>query len=72
MYAIRSYYVVPVMTEYKSKGGEAAVRELLAVTAGTLGVIISVVTVVGVLGSTVLSALFGWGWFMDWLHGGLV
>jgi len=61
---------VPVMTEYKAKGGEAAVRELLAVTAGTLGVIISVVTVLGVLGSTVLSALFGWGWFMDWLHGG--
>ena len=28
------------------------------------------VTVIGVLGSTVLSALFGWGWFMDWWHGG--
>jgi putative peptidoglycan lipid II flippase len=61
---------VPVMTEYKAKGEHQAVRELLAVTMGTLGVIISVVTVLGVLGSTVLSALFGWGWFMDWWQGG--
>lgn len=61
---------VPVMTEYKAKGEHQAVRDLLAVTMGTLGVVISVVTVLGVLGSTVLSALFGWGWFMDWWHGG--
>lgn len=28
------------------------------------------VTLLGVLGSGVLTALFGWGWFWDWLHGG--
>ena len=61
---------VPVMTEYKEKGGKEAVRALLAVTMGTMGLVISVVTILGVLGSTVISALFGWGWFMDWLHDG--
>lgn len=61
---------VPVMTEYKAKGEKAAVRELMAVTMGTMGVIISLVTLLGVLGSTVISAMFGWGWFMDWLQGG--
>ena len=38
--------------------------------AGTLGGIVTVVTLLGVLGSGVLTALFGWGWFWDWLHGG--
>ena len=61
---------VPVMTEYKKNGDEQAVRELLAAVAGTLGGIVTVVTLLGVLGSGVLTALFGWGWFWDWLHGG--
>ncbi|MFM4810240.1 murein biosynthesis integral membrane protein MurJ [Aeromonas hydrophila] len=61
---------VPVMTEYKKKGDESEVRELLAAVAGTLGAIVTVVTLLGVLGSGVLTALFGWGWFWDWLHGG--
>ncbi|MDD2342627.1 MAG: murein biosynthesis integral membrane protein MurJ [Tolumonas sp.] len=59
---------VPVMTEYKAKGDKVAVRELLSAASGTLGLVITVVTVIGVLGSTVISALFGWGWFMAWWH----
>ncbi|NCB61310.1 MAG: murein biosynthesis integral membrane protein MurJ, partial [Gammaproteobacteria bacterium] len=59
---------VPVMTEYKAKGDKTAVRELLSAASGTLGLVITIVTVLGVLGSTVLSALFGWGWFMAWWH----
>lgn len=59
---------VPVMTEYREKGDKTAVRELLSAASGTLGLIITIVTVLGVLGSTVLSALFGWGWFMAWWH----
>ena len=59
---------VPVMTEYKAKGDKVAVRELLSAASGTLGLVITVVTILGVLGSTVLSALFGWGWFMAWWH----
>ncbi|MEW7866014.1 murein biosynthesis integral membrane protein MurJ [Aeromonas diversa] len=61
---------VPVMTEYKKEGNEDKVRELLAVVSGTLGGIVTIVTLLGVLFSGVLTALFGWGWFWDWLHGG--
>ena len=38
---------VPVMTEYKKNGDEQAVRELLAAVAGTLGGIVTVVTLLG-------------------------
>ena len=41
---------VPVMTEYKKNGDEQAVRELLAAVAGTLGGIVTIVTLLGVLG----------------------
>ncbi|WP_421226320.1 lipid II flippase MurJ, partial [Aeromonas enteropelogenes] len=61
---------VPVMTEYRKNGDEREVRELLAAVAGTLGGIVTVVTLLGVVGSGVLTAIFGWGWFWDWLHGG--
>ena len=54
----------------QENGDEQAVRELLAAVAGTLGGIVTVVTLLGVLGWGVLTALFGWGWFWDWLHGG--
>ena len=43
---------------------------LIARASGTLGVIVSIVTVLGVLGSGVVTALFGFGWFLDWLNGG--
>lgn len=45
-------------------------RELIARAAGTLGVIVSIVTILGVLGSGVVTAVFGFGWFLDWMHGG--
>ncbi|GAA4500040.1 murein biosynthesis integral membrane protein MurJ [Pseudaeromonas paramecii] len=62
---------IPVMTEYKKADEDkTAVRELLAVVAGTLGGIITLVTLLGMLGSAVITALFGWGWFMDWLQDG--
>ncbi|MGL5286667.1 MAG: lipid II flippase MurJ, partial [Aeromonas sp.] len=44
---------VPVMTEYKKEGNEEKVRELLAVVSGTLGGIVTVVTLLGVLFSGV-------------------
>ncbi|MCD8548897.1 MAG: murein biosynthesis integral membrane protein MurJ [Aeromonadaceae bacterium] len=62
---------IPVMTEYKQADDDkTAVRELLAVVSGTLGAIITLVTLLGMLGSGVLTALFGWGWFIDWLQDG--
>ncbi len=59
---------VPVLTEYQEKHDPEAVRDLIGKVAGTLGVLVSIVTLVGVIGSPVLAALFGGGWFMDWVH----
>ncbi|EOI6603357.1 murein biosynthesis integral membrane protein MurJ [Vibrio parahaemolyticus] len=61
---------VPVLTENHAQGDMDKTRELIARAAGTLGGIVSIVTVLGVLGSGVVTALFGFGWFLDWMHGG--
>ncbi|ELH7810651.1 murein biosynthesis integral membrane protein MurJ [Vibrio harveyi] len=61
---------VPVLTESHAQGNMDKTRELIARAAGTLGVIVSIVTILGVLGSGVVTALFGFGWFLDWMHGG--
>ncbi len=60
---------VPVLTESHAQGDMDKTRELIARAAGTLGVIVSIVTILGVLGSGVVTALFGFGWFLDWMHG---
>ena len=60
---------VPVLSEVKAKHGDDAVRELMAKAAGTLGLIVTVVTLLGMIGSPVLMALFGMGWFQDYLQG---
>ncbi|MGR5119629.1 murein biosynthesis integral membrane protein MurJ [Vibrio astriarenae] len=61
---------VPVLTEYHASGDMDKTRALIAKAAGTLGVIVSIVTLIGVLGSGVVTALFGFGWFLDWMDGG--
>lgn len=61
---------VPVLTEYHASGDLNKTRELIARAAGTLGVIVSIVTLLGVLCSGAVTALFGFGWFLDWLNGG--
>ncbi|WP_045422038.1 murein biosynthesis integral membrane protein MurJ [Vibrio jasicida] len=61
---------VPVLTESHAQGDMDKTRELIARAAGTLGVVVSIVTILGVLGSGVVTALFGFGWFLDWMHGG--
>lgn len=59
---------VPVLTEYQEKNSDEEVRELLSKVAGTLGGLVTVVTLVGVIASPVLTALFGGGWFLAWLN----
>ncbi|WP_373417282.1 murein biosynthesis integral membrane protein MurJ [Vibrio sp. D449a] len=61
---------VPVLTEYHAAGDKDKTRELIARVSGTLGVLVSIVTLVGVIGSGAITALFGAGWFIDWLNGG--
>jgi putative peptidoglycan lipid II flippase len=60
---------VPVLAEVKEKHGDDAVRELIAKAAGTLGLIVTGVTLVAVIGSPVLMMLFGAGWFSAYLDG---
>nr|WP_194704455.1 murein biosynthesis integral membrane protein MurJ [Vibrio sp. S11_S32] len=61
---------VPVLTEYHAAGDKDKTRDLIAKASGTLGVLVTIVTICGVVGSGVVTAIFGAGWFMDWLHGG--
>ncbi|MEJ6519516.1 murein biosynthesis integral membrane protein MurJ [Shewanella bicestrii] len=59
---------VPVLTEYQEKHTSDETRELLSKVAGTLGLLVTIVTLIGVIASPVLSALFGGGWFVAWLN----
>lgn len=61
---------VPVLSEVKAKHGDDAVRELVAKVAGSLGVVVTIVTLVGVVASPVIVMLFGTGWFVEWLNNG--
>lgn len=61
---------VPVMTEYKQTKSFKDTQDLLAAVSGTLGLIVTGVTLAGMLGSGVVTALFGAGWFMEWLNDG--
>nr|WP_255557860.1 murein biosynthesis integral membrane protein MurJ [Photobacterium sp. WH24] len=61
---------VPVLTEAHAAGDKDKTRELIARVSGTLGGIVTLVTLLGVLGSGVITALFGAGWFIDWLNDG--
>lgn len=61
---------VPVLTESHAAGDMDQTRQLIARASGTLGGIVTVVTLLGILCSGVVTALFGAGWFIDWLNGG--
>ncbi|WP_371377849.1 murein biosynthesis integral membrane protein MurJ [Thalassotalea aquiviva] len=64
---------VPVLSEYQEKDaqdGTHHTQELIAKVSGTLGVIVSLVTAIGVIASPVFVALFGFGWFLDWFNDG--
>lgn len=59
---------VPVLTEYQEKHSADETRELLSKVAGTLGLLVTIVTLIGVIASPIISALFGGGWFVAWLN----
>ncbi len=61
---------IPVLSEYQASEDKNKVRELIAYTSGTLGVLVTLVTAVGVIASPVITALFGMGWFLDWANDG--
>ena len=65
---------VPVLSEYYTKDEEgedkslAETRRLIAQVSGTLGVIITGVTLFGMIASPIFVMLFGFGWFLDWFN----
>ena len=61
---------VPVLAEVKEKHGDDEVRQFLAKVSGTLGVILLIVTLIGVLLSPLIVMTFGAGWFLDWVNDG--
>ena len=60
---------VPVLAEYNSDNDLNKTREFVAKVSGSLGLVVSAVTLLAMIGSPVVAALFGTGWFMDWLNG---
>ncbi|MDG2951962.1 murein biosynthesis integral membrane protein MurJ [Exercitatus varius] len=61
---------VPVLAEYQKAGDLNKTREFIAKVSGTLGGLVSVVTLFAMIGSPVVAAVFGTGWFVDWLNDG--
>lgn len=61
---------VPVLAEYNADNDLHKTREFIAKVSGTLGVLVSIVTLVAMVASPVVTALFGTGWFLDWLNDG--
>ncbi|MGV6987597.1 murein biosynthesis integral membrane protein MurJ [Testudinibacter sp. P80/BLE/0925] len=61
---------IPVLAEYRKEGNLSQTQEFVAKVNGTLGGLVAIVTVIAMVGSPVIAAIFGTGWFMDWLNGG--
>ncbi|GAA0858011.1 murein biosynthesis integral membrane protein MurJ [Aliiglaciecola litoralis] len=59
---------IPVLAEVKSEGDKEHLRQFIGKVSGTLGVVVTLVTLLGVIGSPVVAALFGAGWFIDYLN----
>lgn len=59
---------IPVLTEVHQKHDKQTLKLFVAKVSGTLGAIVFVTAILGVIGSPVLAALFGTGWFIDWLN----
>ena len=56
---------VPVLSEYRTQRDLSAVQELVNRTAGSLGSVLLVVTLIGSLGSPILAMLFAPGFYMS-------
>lgn len=56
---------IPVLSEYKNQQDKAAVQQLVSHTAGTLGGVLLLVTVLGVLLAPVLIVIFAPGFLSD-------
>jgi len=56
---------VPILTEYRNRGSQAAVQELINRVAGCLGSALLIVTIFAVLASPLVTAVFAMGYVSD-------
>lgn len=61
---------VPVLAEYQKSGDMNKTREFIGKVSGTLGGLVSIVTLLAMIGSPIVAAIFGTGWFIDWVNDG--
>lgn len=61
---------VPVLAEYQKSGEIDKTREFIGKVSGTLGGLVTIVTLLGMIGSPIVAAIFGTGWYLDWLNDG--
>ena len=61
---------VPVLAEYQNRAIFLKPENLSGKVSGTLGGLVSIVTLLAMVGSPVVAAIFGMGWFTDWLNDG--
>lgn len=61
---------VPVLAEYNADNDLDKTREFVAKVSGSLGMVVTMVTLFAMVGSPVIAAVFGTGWFLDWLNDG--
>ena len=59
---------VPVMSKTYKGEDKKALSDLLNRTAGTLGFIVLMITLIGMLASPILTMIFGYGWFLSYIH----
>ncbi|MFT5312178.1 MAG: putative peptidoglycan lipid II flippase [Paraglaciecola sp.] len=59
---------IPVLTQVKNEGDEEHLRRFIGKISGSLGVVVTLVTLLGVIGSPILAAMFGAGWFIDYVN----
>ncbi|MBC3765435.1 murein biosynthesis integral membrane protein MurJ [Neptunicella marina] len=61
---------IPMLSEVKHQHSEDELKLFIARVAGTLGTLVMIVTILGVIASPILAMLFANGWFIDYLNGG--
>lgn len=61
---------IPVLTEVQAQNDEAKLKDFVSKVSGTLGAILFFTAILGVVASPVVAALFGFGWFLDYVNDG--
>lgn len=59
---------IPVLTEVHAEKDDVKLKQFVAHVSGTLGAIVFVTAILGVIISPAITAMFGAGWFIDYLN----